>query len=490
MVNSTDSIKQNYSQIEKQEKSNKDLNKIDKKTYSIARKIFEGTGLILLNILTVFTINFELLRGENSFLKREYGRVFHNKEISEIVSGRKDKPIQEAKNEGTDEKIEAPEGPPISSGENVEPDTISPHNQDLGIVQTNPFIGQPFPLTPNIEQGRPLPEMTFTVLEMNLEIFGMSPEQVLHSPPPLQIEDQANPLSERSLIPTQNSGYLSSLSSILSQGWNYIAGHEEPHLKADATILIVLDRVEHLVKISLDTPLTGDRSPIDMVMSNLHQQLPFELQGAHKRVLQLEGGSSHGRLQLEDTPEDLSEDTEKDLINSTPAITLLASTALFEKALREELHLMASSNPQPSIIPPTSSINSISKAVGISSRLGFNPRMVGIAGVGVLFSVFALLHTNHSYQRRTASQDHTIAKVNPTKKTQGWRGYLYDVFKNIISSANSFLGQQIGTARPIATKEFTTGSTRLRFAYMGTPMMNPLMFQPYGIFPPRIVEEE
>jgi hypothetical protein len=57
------------------ETQEKKIGVLDRKTYSLARKIFEGMGLILLNIATLGTINIELIRN-NSLLRQEYDFVF------------------------------------------------------------------------------------------------------------------------------------------------------------------------------------------------------------------------------------------------------------------------------------------------------------------------------------------------------------------------------------------------------------------------------
>lgn len=81
-----------------------DLKKEDKKTYSFARKFFEGAALILMNLTIIgLLVNLEMLRGDKSWLKREYQRVFLDKEITTIKTGKR-KPFLIPKNKGKSHK--------------------------------------------------------------------------------------------------------------------------------------------------------------------------------------------------------------------------------------------------------------------------------------------------------------------------------------------------------------------------------------------------
>ena len=55
-----------------------DFSPVDQKSSQLARKSIEGLGLVFLNIITLGTINFDLLK-EKSWLRKEYDIVFLNK---------------------------------------------------------------------------------------------------------------------------------------------------------------------------------------------------------------------------------------------------------------------------------------------------------------------------------------------------------------------------------------------------------------------------
>jgi hypothetical protein len=68
--------------------SNTPTNPTTKKTYSIAQKIFEGIGLVLLNFVTGGFINLDLLR-EKSWLRQEYDAVFTTAQKSGVFFQKK-----------------------------------------------------------------------------------------------------------------------------------------------------------------------------------------------------------------------------------------------------------------------------------------------------------------------------------------------------------------------------------------------------------------
>lgn len=519
------------------------FNQTDKKTYSLARRIFEGIGLVLLNIATAFTINLELLRGDNSFLKREYERVFLGKEISMIVSNTSGKysikpqsSIEEdLTNVGSTNRSESEDS--VDHEEDEFDLTVSPFQEEseegalVTSIPQNPYVGKTFtmempPLSPESPQGL---KFTFTVLEMNFEIKGMKPNELLESSPLLPIEGPST-LPERDIVPAQKSGVISSIGSALSSGWKVIVGEEEPRFKADATILVEVNKIQHLIKISLDTPLAGAESPMDMVLNSLHQQLPEQLRGAENK-LQILNGRDHMQGQALLTMPDIAtskdddllrpskvphnavfpfEERSEGLVGSAPIAALVASTALFEKAFVEELQIMANvKRPAPTInpvklygmTPGIGTLSWLAKTGGASSKLGFNPTATGVVGTAFFLAVMMFSRRNHTYQhqRKTVSQNHAVSQVTPEQKDRGYLGWIWDVIKNMASSTYNTVVTLSGRAKPLASAKFTTGTTKLRFDYLACrhPVdrfsKNSFLFEKYRIKPqtlPGIIIEE
>ncbi len=519
----------------------------DKKTYGIVRKIFEGLGLILLNAVTLGSVNLELLRGKNSWLMREYERVFLDAEITVIVSG------------GSSESYAAPIPPrPRSTDQSSgsDSDSIDPGAVDLTLVdddteqppalQPNPMVGREFSIIiptgiPHTPQQPHLPiassssnippplgfgegpaagiQVSFTVLDMFVNVTGVPPETVLQDQPLRPAIE--GPLGDRAVVPAQSSGFLSTIGSVLGSGWNYVTGAEEPRLEARARFLVVVDQVQHIIEISLNTPLAGNQTPMQMIMGSLDQQLPEELRGAaHRGIERQEGSHLAGTAQLEmigdDEPQLLQPmvpqravmpggDERRGPVGTAPIAALIASTALFEQALQEELHLMGGAPPAPTInpvnvyrgaTPVLGVLGYLGRFPGVreraAARLGFNPAILGFGIAGALMLGIAG-RNRHNYQRQTVAQGHEVAVIAPGTQNQGVLSWIYNTLRNMVTSAVSTIMPN-RTVQPIASAEFSQGDTHLRFDYLGRRNargrgVNDFLFERYGIMPmtPQII---
>jgi hypothetical protein len=148
------------------ETQEKKISPIDIKTYSLARKIFEGLGLILLNVVTLGTINLDLLR-DNSWLNQEYNAVFGGKSISVVTHDAKPK---------KEVRIEDQEKMDQEEPEVIQPDEPQVLKRDPGAESTDQNPSQEMVLREQADSVQQLDTMTVSTSKGQVDLTLVATE--------------------------------------------------------------------------------------------------------------------------------------------------------------------------------------------------------------------------------------------------------------------------------------------------------------------------
>lgn len=526
----------------------RNLEPIEKKTYSLVRKIFEGLGLILMNLTVIGALaNLEMLRGENSVLKEEYERVFLDKEITLIKGslpnpGRRD--AHGSRGSNSSQGLQDPdsqEGIPylIPAHDNSGSGELTVKEQPL---QPNPLVGQRVDFIPNNESdGVPFSlEITKLFIEITGEIPQVKDRLPIEGSENRPLLGEGTDLGERSVVPvTQSTGYFSRLGAMINSGLNMVMGDApQPRLVAEGEFKASIGSTEYVFSIALNVPLTGEATPHELIEHAIMRQLPPGITQKDLPAIQYQG-NDHKRGQIIPS-EQVEELTDEEIVEGNRAsiprfiaphhmqssamqsravevtqglvqlptgkrsqndlammAVRMASTAMLSKAIQFRLNNMAPLSNETRVdnavtmfnaAPTTGTFAWLAKTTGMSTKLGFHPYGIGI---GAVIATMAFLSMSgraqtKSFVHRESAEDRQVTQVDPSTQNQGWLSWIYSILANTVSAVAKHVITQ--NTRRIAPQYSETyygaGGSTMQFKLWETRNVGPMNFTRRTYFNP------